>query len=202
MGRCCRVMTAPGLPLACSPPSSRCPALGWLATLTAAMLAGGAMLLLRCTDVSVARQTVDWPVLIVIGAGIGVGKAVESSGLAIVAAEGVFSATAGGGPVWLLAGVYALTWALTSVLSNSAAAVLMFPVALRAAQASGLAFEPIAMAIAIAASCEFTTPIGYQTNLMVQGPGGYRLSDYIRFGAPLTLLCGIVAVTLLATFYY
>ena len=55
---------------------------------------------------------------------------------------------------------------------------------------------------AIAASCEFTTPIGYQTNLMVQGPGGYRLGDYLRFGGPLTLICGVVAVTLLAAFYY
>ena len=76
------------------------------------------------------------------------------------------------------------------------------PVALRAAQASGVAFEPLAMAIAIAASCEFTTPIGYQTNLMVQGPGGYRLGDYLRFGGPLTLICGVVAGTLLAALYF
>ncbi len=176
--------------------------LGWVATLTAAMLAAGAMLLLRCTDLSVARQTVDWQVLIVIGAGIGVGKAVEASGLAAVVSGLVLGATAGGSPVWLLGGVYALTWALTSVLSNTAAAVLVFPVALRAAEASGVAFEPLAMAIAIAASCEFTTPIGYQTNLMVQGPGGYRLADYLRFGGPLTLICGVVAVALLSAIYY
>jgi di/tricarboxylate transporter len=104
--------------------------------------------------------------------------------------------------VWLLTGVYVLTWGLTSVLSNTAAAVLVFPVALRAAQSAGVAAEPLAMAIAMAASCEFTTPIGYQTNLMVQGPGGYRLGDYLRFGGPLTLICGVVAVTLLATWYY
>ncbi len=177
-------------------------AAGWMATLTAAMLAAGAMLVLGCTDLTVARQTVDWPVLVVIAAGIGVGKAVELSGLAAVVSAGVIGLTAGGGPVWLLAGVYGLTWALTSVLSNTAAAVLVFPVALRAAQASGVAFEPLAMAIAIAASCEFTTPIGYQTNLMVQGPGGYRLGDYLRFGGPLTLICGLVTVTLLAAFYY
>lgn len=175
---------------------------GWMATLTAAMLAAGAMLLLGCTDLTVARQTVDWPVLVVIGAGIGVGKAVEASGLAAVVSTAVLGLTAGGGPVALLTGVYALTWGLTSVLSNTAAAVLVFPVALRAAQASGVAFEPLAMAIAIAASCEFTTPIGYQTNLMVQGPGGYRLGDYLRFGGPLTVICGLVAVTLLAAFYY
>ncbi len=177
-------------------------AAGWLATLYAALLAAVAMLVFGCTTLRVARQTVDWPVLVVIGAGIGLGKAVEASGLAAWVADGVLGLTAGGGPVWLLSGVYTLTWALTSVLSNTAAAVLVFPVALRAAQASGVAFEPLAMAIAIAASCEFTTPIGYQTNLMVQGPGGYRLGDYLRFGGPLTLICGIVAVTLLATWYY
>jgi len=177
-------------------------ATGWMATLTAAMLAAGAMLVLGCTDLTVARQTIDWPVLVVIGAGIGVGNAVEASGLAAVVADGVLGLTAGGGPVALLTGVYVLTWALTSVLSNTAAAVLVFPVALRAAHAAGLAFEPLAMAIAIAASCEFTTPIGYQTNLMVQGPGGYRLGDYLRFGGPLTVICGLVAVTLLAALYY
>ena len=177
-------------------------ATGLVATLTAAMLAAGAMVLVGCADLTVARQTVDWPVLVVIGAGIGVGKAVEASGLAAAASGIVLGMTAGGGPVWLLGGVYALTWALTSVLSNTAAAVLVFPVALRAAHTAGVAFEPLAMAIAIAASCEFTTPIGYQTNLMVQGPGGYRFADYLRYGGPLTLICGIVAVTLLSAFYY
>jgi di/tricarboxylate transporter len=79
--------------------------------------------------------------------------------------------------------------------------VLVFPVALRAVHTAGLAFEPFAIAIAVAASCEFTTPVGYQTNLMVQGPGGYRPFDYVRFGAPLTLICGVVAVTVLTWFY-
>jgi di/tricarboxylate transporter len=101
----------------------------------------------------------------------------------------------------LLAGVYAMTWLFTSVLSNSAAAVLVFPIALRAAARAGVPFEPVAVAIAIAASCEFTTPVGYQTNLMVQGPGGYRTIDYLRFGGPLTLLCGITAVISLAYVY-
>ena len=88
------------------------------------------------------------------------------------------------------------------MLSNAAAAVLVFPVAVRAAASAGLAVEPLAMAIAIAASCEFTTPVGYQTNLMVLGPGGYRLGDYLRFGGPLTLACGAVAVGLITALYY
>ena len=174
---------------------------GWLDTLTAAMAAAAGMVLFRCTDGPLARETVDWQVLIVIGAGIGVGKAVELSGLAEVLAKVVLGSAGQGGTWVLLSGVYALTWGLTSVLSNSAAAVLVFPVALRAVQTAGLAFEPFAIAIAVAASCEFTTSVGYQTNLMVQGPGGYRPFDYVRFGAPLTLICGVVAVTVLTWFY-
>ncbi len=174
---------------------------GWLDTLTAAMAAAAGMVLFRCTDGPLARETVDWQVLIVIGAGIGVGKAVELSGLADVLAQVVLGAAGQGGTWVLLSGVYALTWGLTSVLSNSAAAVLVFPVALRAVHTAGLPFEPFAIAIAVAASCEFTTPVGYQTNLMVQGPGGYRPLDYVRFGAPLTLICGVVAVTVLTWFY-
>lgn len=174
---------------------------GWLDALTAAMLAAAAMLGLRCTDGALARAAVDWPVLVVIGAGFGVGKAVQASGLADVLAREVLALTGNGHPVGLLAGIYALTWALTSLLSNSAAAVLVFPVALQASTAAGLAFTPFAMAIAIAASCEFTTPVGYQTNLMVLGPGGYRPWDYVRFGGPLTLVCGVVAVTVLSYVY-
>jgi di/tricarboxylate transporter len=174
---------------------------GWLDTLTAAMLAAAAMVLFRCTDGGLARAAVDWQVLIVIGAGIGVGRAVDASGLARVMADAVVAAAGMDRPVLLLAAVYALTWALTSVLSNSAAAVLVFPVALQAAGTAGVPFAPFAIAIAIAASCEFTTPVGYQTNLMVLGPGGYRPLDYVRFGAPLTLLCGVVAVTVLSYLY-
>jgi di/tricarboxylate transporter len=174
---------------------------GWVDTLTAAVLAAAAMVLFRCTDGGLARAAVDWQVLVVIGAGIGVGRAVEQSGLADALAQVVLAATGREDLTALLAGVYGLTWALTSVLSNSAAAVLVFPIAAQAASRAGQDFMPFALAIAIAASCEFTTPVGYQTNLMVLGPGGYRPWDYVRFGGPLTLVCGVVAVTTLSYLY-
>lgn len=177
-------------------------ATGVLSTLAAAAVAAVAMLALRCTDLGVAWQSIDWPVLVVIAAGLALGAAVERSGLAAAVADAVLTAVSGRGPGWIVAAIYALTWGLTSILSNAAAAVLVFPVALRAAASSHLAPEPLALAIAIAASCEFTTPVGYQTNLMVLGPGGYRLSDYLRFGGPLTFVCGAVAVTLITAFYY
>lgn len=177
-------------------------ATGLLSTLAAAAAAAVAMVVFRCTDVRPAWQSVDWPVLVVIAAGLALGAAVERSGLAAAVAEAVLGAVHGRGAVWIVAAIYGLTWALTSVLSNAAAAVLVFPVAVRAAASAGLAVEPLAMAIAIAASCEFTTPVGYQTNLMVLGPGGYRLGDYLRFGGPLTLVCGAVAVALITALYY
>jgi len=172
-------------------------ATGAVETRTAAIVAAAGVVLLGGVDLATARATIDWPVLAIIAAGLGLGAAMERSGLAAVAADVVLGGVAGAGPTALLAGIYALTWALTSVLSNSAAAVLVFPVAWRAAQAAGLPLEPVAIAVAIAASCEFTTPIGYQTNLMVLRPGGYRVIDYVRFGAPLTLVCGVVAVAVL-----
>ena len=177
-------------------------ATGLLSTLGAAAAAAVAMVVFRCTDVRSAWQSVDWPVLVVIAAGLALGAAVERSGLAAAVAEGVLGAVHGRGAGWIVAAIYGLTWALTSVLSNAAAAVLVFPVAVRAAASAGLAVEPLAMAIAIAASCEFTTPVGYQTNLMVLGPGGYRLGDYLRFGGPLTFVCGAVAVVLITALYY
>jgi len=86
-------------------------------------------------------------------------------------------------------------------MTNNAAAVLMFPITLQLAQAGDLNFMPFAVAITVAASCEFSTPIGYQTNLMVMGPGGYKWIDYFRFGGPLTLICGTICVALAPLLY-
>lgn len=159
-----------------------------------AMLAAGAMILMRCCTGPQARAGIEWPVLIVIGVSFGVGRAMETSGLAAVVA-GWLSASAGGlGPAALVAAVYAMTLGFTVLISNNAAAALMFPIALGIAQGASLPFMPFAIAIALGASLEFMTPLGYQTNLMVMGPGGYRYADFMRFGGPLTLLAAVVAI--------
>ncbi len=93
--------------------------------------------------------------------------------------------------------MYALTSFLTSVITNTAAAALIFPLAAATAARMGVDFRPFVMAIMMAASASFATPIGYQTNLMVYGPGGYRFTDYIRFGLPLNILLGILAVLII-----
>ena len=89
-----------------------------------------------------------------------------------------------------------MTMVLTEMITNNAAAVLVFPIAHSTAQALGVSFWPFIACIMMAASASFATPIGYQTNLLVYGPGGYRFADYLRVGLPLNLLLGAVAVSL------
>ena len=155
--------------------------------LHAALLAGGLMLVTRCCSAESARRTIDWQVLVVIAATLGIGKALESTGLATALAGGLV-AQVGPEPLLQLAILYLTTMLLTELLSNNTSAVLMFPIALATAAALGVDYMPFVVAITIAASCGFATPIGYQTNLMVYGPGGYRFSDFVRFGVPLNLV--------------
>jgi di/tricarboxylate transporter len=111
-------------------------------------------------------------------------------------------AVAGGfGVIGALAGVLLTTIILTEIITNNAAAVLVFPIALAAAGSLGVDPRPFAMAIAVGASASFLTPIGYQTNTMVYGPGGYRFWDYARLGFPLTVLVGIMVLWLVPRFW-
>ncbi len=170
-------------------------ALEWLSMLEAAMLAAGLMILTRCTSPQQARQAVDWQVLIVIAASFGLSAALAKTGAANGVAE--FLIGFSGGSPWLaLALVYLSTALFTALITNNAAAVIMFPIAFSSAGQLGVSFLPFALIIMVAASASFATPIGYQTNLMVYGPGGYRFGDYIRFGLPLTLLVGLLVVAL------
>ncbi|HEY8519822.1 MAG TPA: SLC13 family permease [Gammaproteobacteria bacterium] len=166
-----------------------------LSMLEAGLVAGGLMLLTRCTTASSARSSIDWSVLTVIGASFGLGHALESSGAAAAIAQAGVD-LAGGNPWLTLVAIYALTNLLTEVLSNNAAAVIAFPFAVATAEGLGVSLWPFVAVIMMAASAGFATPIGYQTNLMVYGPGGYRFSDYVRIGLPLNVLVGAVAVTL------
>ena len=161
--------------------------------LHAALMAAGAMLLTRCCSATVARKSVDWQVLIVIGATFGIGRALEKTGAAAFLAEGLIG-LAGPTPGVQLVVLYGLTMALTEVLSNNTAVVLAFPIALATAANLGVDPMPFLVSITIAASCGFATPIGYQTNLMVFGPGGYRFADFFRFGGLLNLVVWLVAV--------
>lgn len=169
---------------------------GWLSILEAAMLGAGMMLLTGCCSVSAARRNIDTQVLLAIAAAFGLGAALEVSGIAAVIGGGLVR-LAGADPWLLLLCAYVGTMVLTEVLTNNAAAVLMFPIVMGAAETLGAPPLPYVAALMIAASCGFSTPIGYQTNLMVYGPGGYRFSDYFRLGLPLNLLCCGIAVVVI-----
>jgi di/tricarboxylate transporter len=135
-----------------------------------------------------ARRAVDLEVIGVIAAAFGLAAAVETSGLAETVASGLTAVFAPLGSAGVLLGLVLATVVLTELITNNAAALLMFPIAIAAAAQAGLDPRGAAIAVAVAASASFLTPIGYQTNTMVYGPGGYHFSDYARLGAPLTIV--------------
>ncbi len=168
----------------------------WVSMLNAALLAAIALIATRCMNLSEAIRNIDWNVLLVIGAALGLGQALENSGAASVIGDQVMTLTAGQ-PLLTLAAIYLMTLIATEVITNNAAAVLVFPIAMAAAESMGVSATPFVIAIMVAASAAFATPIGYQTNLMVYGPGGYRFLDYVRFGLPLDLIVMTVALVVI-----
>jgi K+/H+ antiporter YhaU regulatory subunit KhtT len=172
-----------------------------LDVMTAALCGALLMILTRCCTGTQARQAVDWQVLIIIGAALGLARAVETTGLATTAAHAVLGWSSGFGIYGALAGVFAITALLTNIMSNNAAAALIFPIAIGFAREHGYGSMPFAVVVAVAASAAFMTPVGYQTNMMVTGPGGYTWSDFFRLGAPLTLLTGALCVWLAPIMY-
>ncbi|RMH39679.1 MAG: SLC13 family permease [Deltaproteobacteria bacterium] len=158
-----------------------------LSMFVAALCAAGAMLLLRCCNEEAARRSVDWQVLLAIAAAFGLGRALDRTGAASAIAHGLVG-VAGDDAWWAFAAVCIATTLLTEVVTNAAAAVVMVPIALQTAAGLGADPMPFVVGIMISASAAFATPLGYQTNLMVYGPGGYRLTDFVRAGVPLSAL--------------
>ncbi|MFV9615705.1 MAG: SLC13 family permease, partial [Gammaproteobacteria bacterium] len=170
-------------------------ATGWLSMLKASLLAAGLMILTRCTTGREARRSVDWQILIVIAASFGLGSALQITGAAEIVAVSLVELAGGSTGVSLFL-MFAVTALLSAVATNNAAAVIMFPIALTTANNLGVSVMPFVITLMVAASTSFATPIGYQTNLMVYGVGGYRFSDYLRIGVPLTVLVGLTTVLL------
>lgn len=167
--------------------------LGWLSMFKAAMLAAGLMIITRCITVQAARQSVNWQVVLVIAASIALGGAMEKTGAAKVIAEWMISLSAHS-PSASLISMFILTAVFSAVISNLAAAVIVFPIAVAVSQQLSVDLTPFTVTLMIAASACFATPIGYQTNLMVYGPGSYKFTDFIKIGMPLTILVGLTTV--------
>jgi di/tricarboxylate transporter len=175
-------------------------ATGVMTMLNAALVAMLMMLASGCLTIDRLWQSVDWQTIVIIGAAVGLESAVTGSGLAKAAAD-AFASIGGGSRTMALAAVFIGTVALTNVISNVASAVLMFSVAQSLASTLGVSFLPFAIALMIGASCAFINPAGFQTNLMVQKPGGYVFSDFARVGIPLTIIVGFVVLMLAPIMY-
>ena len=164
-----------------------------LAALFGALL----MVFTRCITLREAYRAVDWRIVILIGGTLSLGTAMEKTGTATAIAESLVGWSGTLGPVALIAVLYLVTMGMTEIMSNNATAALLTPIAISIAHHGGWDPRPFAFCVAFAASCSFLTPIGYQTNTMVYGPGGYRFTDYFKVGAWLSLISWLTATLLI-----
>jgi di/tricarboxylate transporter len=167
-----------------------------ISTPMAAFTVAGLMVITRCISSGQARRSVDWRTLITLAAALGLGRAMTESGAAETIATVLVDASIGFGALAVLGIVYVLTAMLSEMITNKAAAVLMFPIAIASATQIGpdVNIRTFAMAVMFAAATSLVTPLGFQTNLMVYGPGGYKYTDYIKVGLPLSVLLFAVAM--------
>lgn len=159
------------------------------------------MLMTRLLSLREAYESIDWPIIILLGAMIPVGEALETSGAAQMIADGLLHISSQMSPVITLTIVLVGTMFLSDLVNNAAAVVLMAPIGISVAHGLNANVDPFLIAVAIGASCAFLTPIGHQSNTLVMGPGSYQFGDYWRMGLPLEIIVVIVAVPLILLFW-
>ncbi len=170
--------------------------LGFMTMLQAAMLAAALMIVTGCCSAAAAFRQIDWQLLLIITASLGIGRAMDRSGAATAIADSLLTAIATS-PHLALAVILIITMIFTNLINAKAAAVLMFPIAIVTAARMGLDPMPFVIAIMVAAAASFATPMGYQTNLMVYGPGGYKFTDYLKIGIPLSIIIAGLSIFLI-----
>ncbi|MEM7481890.1 MAG: SLC13 family permease [Acidobacteriota bacterium] len=170
---------------------------GVMPILKASILGVVAMLLTRTVKIQQAYKSINWTVIFLLAAVLPIGKAMVNTGLDRVIGESIAALGAPYGPVVVLGVMLVSTSLLSEIISNNSAAVLMVPIAMSVAVALNVDPKPFLMGITFAASMSFMTPIGYQTNTMVYGPGGYRFTDFTRAGAPLSIFCWVTGTLLI-----
>jgi di/tricarboxylate transporter len=168
--------------------------------LHAAMVGALAMLLTNCLTLNLARRSLDGHVLLTIACSFALGNALDKTGAATWLGHGMLSFTAGDYLLMLIA-TYVLVNVMTEMITNNAAALLTLPIVLAVTQNAGMPAEPFVLTLMMAASASFATPLGYQTNLMIFGPGGFRFIDFAKAGLPLNLICGIATVMTVSLLY-
>ena len=166
-----------------------------LSILELSLIAAGLLVATKTVSISEAGEAIDFGVILLIAASFGVGAAIEVSGLAETVASGLLDLFGGWGELGIIFGLALAMTILTELASNNAAVVVLFPITIAVAAEAGLDPRIMVLMIAIMASSSFLTAVGYQTNMMVYGPGGYRFGDLIRAGMPLTITL-LITVTL------
>jgi di/tricarboxylate transporter len=176
-------------------------ALGWMPIVVTAIAGAVLIVLTRCISLEEAYQSIDWKVIFLLAGVLTLGIALESTGAAEVISDLMVATLGRLGPMALVSGFYLLSTVLTNVMSNNATAALLAPVAIAAAETLGVDPKPLLMAVTFAASSSFMTPVGYQTNAMIYGPGQYKFTDFLRVGGPLNLIFWIAATILIPYFW-
>ncbi|MCD1625506.1 MAG: SLC13 family permease [Paracoccaceae bacterium] len=171
--------------------------LGVAPILSLAVLAMAVVLLTGCIDADEAFSFVEGRLLALIFAMLAIGAALEHTGAVNLIAQGVAPALTDLPPFFIIWAIYLLTSVMTEMVSNNAVAVVVTPIAIGLAQAMGIDPRPLVVAVMVAASASFATPIGYQTNMLVYGPGGYRFTDFLRVGVPLNISVGLLSAALI-----
>jgi di/tricarboxylate transporter len=167
---------------------------GWLPIAAAALLAGVLMVVTGCLTMDEAYQSIEWKAVFLVAGTLPLGIAMQKTGTAALLADLMVGVVGGLGPIALLAGFFVLTNLLTQFMSNAASTVLIAPIAIDAALKVGSEPQALLMAVSVAASAGFLTPVAHQSNVLVMGPGGYRFSDYLKAGLPVDLLTFVVVL--------
>ena len=171
--------------------------IGLLPIYIAAIIGGTLMVLTRCLTMEEAYRAIDWRAIFLIAGMLPLGTAMEQSGAAEFLAQQTMNLLGPMGPWWVIAGLYLVTAAGTMIIPTAALVVLMSPIVLSASADLGIAPQTAMMAVAMAASASFTSPISHPANILVMGPGGYKFADYIRLGLPLTIVVFITVMFML-----
>jgi di/tricarboxylate transporter len=178
-----------------------CAASGIVPVATAAFIGAVAMVATKCLRPSQAYSSINFQIIVLLAGLIPLGLAIESSGSSKMVVDTLMELVGDNGPVAAMAGVYLVTMVLTAFMSNAATAVIMAPLSFAIAEQMGVSVQPFLVSVAFAASTCFSTPVGYQTNVMIYTPGGYKYTDFVKVGLPLNILFFVICVTLIPMFW-
>jgi di/tricarboxylate transporter len=187
-----------GLSVAIFAAAIACATAGLLSVQIALTVAAVAMVLLNIVPAREIYDSVDWPVIVLLGAMIPVAGALEATGATQAIAGAILNAAAGAPAIVVLVVVMVVTMTLSDVMNNAATTVVMAPIAVGIAYELGASPDSFLMAVAVGASCAFLTPVGHQNNTLIMGPGGYEFGDYWRMGLPLELIIVLIATPMIA----